>query len=81
MPNKRLSKREARRIRNRRLNNPGFDERLNARHAGLQSPTKFNSTTGSAAAKLKWKRYRQDKAKRLREEQQENGTTTPGNDG
>ena len=69
MPDKRLSDRERRRLQTRRARHgPDFD-RLNARRAGLNSPTKFNSATGSAAAKLKWKRYRIEKAKKMKEAQ------------
>lgn len=64
---KRLPERELKRIRTRRLKHGADFDRINARHAGLQSPTQFNSQTGSEAAKLKWKRYREEKARKLRE--------------
>lgn len=74
MPNKRLSDRERRRLQTRKDRyGPDFD-RLNARAAGKMSPTKFNSATGSAAAKLKWKRYRIEKAKKIKEAQDGNGS-------
>lgn len=73
MPEKKLSDRERRRLHTRRRNHgPDFD-RINARIAGLQSPTKFNSATGSDAAKLRWKRYRIAKAKKITEAQNGNG--------
>lgn len=70
MPSKRLSDRERRRLQTRRMNHgPDFDSR-NARHAALQSQTKFTSGqggTGSEAAKIRWKRYRAEKLKKIRE--------------
>lgn len=78
MPSKRLSDRERKRIATRRSNHgPDFD-RINARRAGLNSPTKFNSQTGREAAKLKWKRYRIEKAKKLKEIQDGNGSVNDG---
>lgn len=74
MPKKRLSEREKRRLATRRRNYGSDFDRMNARVAGLQSPTKFNSQTGSEAAKLKWKRYRIEKAKKIRESQNGNGS-------
>lgn len=67
MINKRLPERERKRIRTRRLRHGADFDRLNARRAGMNSPTKFNSHTGSEAAKLKWKRYREEKARKLKE--------------
>ena len=62
MPKKRLSEREQRRIATRRRNHgDDFDSR-NARHAAQFVPTKFNSATGSAAAKKRWEDYRRKKA-------------------
>lgn len=62
MPKKRLSEREARRIATRKRNHgDDFDSR-NARHAAQFVPTKFNSATGSAAAKKRWEDYRRKKA-------------------
>ena len=62
MPRKRLSEREQRRIATRRARHgEDFDSR-NARHAAQFVPTKFNSATGSAAAKKRWEDYRRKKA-------------------
>lgn len=62
MPKKRLSEREARRIATRRARHgDDFDSR-NARHAASFVPTKFDSATGSAAAKKRWEDYRRKKA-------------------
>lgn len=68
--NKRLPERERKRIATRRLKNGADFDRLNARRAGMNSPTKFNSQTGSEAAKLRWKRFREEKARKLKEAQQ-----------
>lgn len=60
---RKLPERERRRIATRReRHGEDFDSR-NARHAASFSQTKFNSKTGSAAAKLRWQRYREEKAK------------------
>ena len=65
---KKLSERERRRIATRRENNgEDFDSR-NARHAASFSKTKFNSNTGSAAAKLRWQRYREEKARKANQQ-------------
>ena len=69
---KKLSDRERRRIATRRENNgEDFDSR-NARHAASFSKTKFNSGTGSAAAKLRWQRYREEKARKASKLAQQN---------
>lgn len=74
-----LPERERRRIATRReRHGADFDSR-NASHAGKFSKTKFNSNTGSAAAKLRWQREREKKAKlaqqQREEEEQQNGTS------
>lgn len=68
MPRRGLNAREQKRI-NTRLRNNGddFDSR-NARHAASFSKTKFNSKTGSAAAKKKWQMYREEKARKAQEQ-------------
>lgn len=69
MHNKRLSDRERRRLQTRReRNGPDFDSE-NARHAGRHTPTKFNSATGRDAAKLRWKKYREDQLRKLQGEE------------
>lgn len=63
-----LDDRERRRIATRRKNHgKDFDSR-NARHAASFSQTKFNSKTGRDAAKLRWQRYREEKAKQVDKE-------------
>lgn len=78
MRKKRLSEREQRRLATRRRNYGSDFDRLNARVAGLKSPTKFNSESGREAAKLKWKKYRIEKAKKIRESQNGNGSNNDG---
>lgn len=69
---RKLSERERRRIATRRENNgEDFDSR-NARHAASFSKTKFNSNTGSAAAKLRWQRYREEKARKVNQQPNDN---------
>lgn len=71
----RLSDRERRRIATRRANNgEDFDSR-NGRHAAQFNKTKFNSTTGSNAAKLRWQRYRDEKRRKALEEAQQTNKT------
>jgi len=70
---RKLSERERRRIATRRENNgEDFDSR-NARHAASFSKTKFNSNTGSAAAKLRWQRYREEKARKAQQTTNDQG--------
>lgn len=65
---KKLPERERRRIATRReRNGEDFDSR-NARHAASFSPTKFNSSTGQQAAKLRWQRYREEKARKAQQQ-------------
>jgi hypothetical protein len=62
-----LPDRERRRIATRRKRHgDDFDSR-NARHAASFSQTKFNSKSGSEAAKLRWKKYREDKANKAQQ--------------
>lgn len=62
MRKKKISEREERRLATRReRHGPDFD-RKNAYHASMFVKTKFNSVTGSAAAKKRWKDYREKKA-------------------
>jgi hypothetical protein len=77
VPDKRISDRERRRLQTRRARHGADFDKINARRAGMNSPTKFNSQTGRDAAKLKWKKYRAEKAKKLREAQQ-NGSENDG---
>lgn len=59
---RKLPERERRRIATRReRHGDDFDSR-NARHAASFSQTKFNSKSGSEAAKLRWQRHREKKA-------------------
>ena len=65
---KKLSERERRRLATRReRNGEDFDSR-NARHAASFSQTKFTSLTGRNAAKLRWQRYRDEKARKSQQE-------------
>lgn len=65
---KKLTERERRRIATRRARHgEDFDSR-NARHAASFSHTKFNSRTGSAAAKLRWQKYREEKANKAQQQ-------------
>ncbi len=65
---KKLPERERRRLATRReKNGEDFDSR-NARHAASFSKTKFNSMSGSAAAKLRWQRYREEKARNAQQQ-------------
>lgn len=72
---RKLTERERRRIATRReRHGDDFDSR-NARHAASFSQTKFNSKTGSQAAKLRWQKFREEKAKKAQqtnEDQKEN---------
>jgi hypothetical protein len=62
-----LTERERRRIATRReRHGDDFDSR-NARHAASFSQTKFNSKSGSAAAKLRWQKYREEKARKAQQ--------------
>lgn len=64
---KKLPERERRRIATRReRHGEDFDSR-NARHAASFSQTKFNSKSGSAAAKLRWQRFREEKAQQAQQ--------------
>lgn len=70
---KKLPERERRRIATRReKNGEDFDSR-NARHAASFSKTKFNSASGSAAAKLRWQRYRAEKASKAQQTTNDEG--------
>lgn len=70
---KKLSERERRRIATRRENNgEDFDSR-NARHAASFSKTKFTSKSGSDAAKLRWQRYRAEKASKSQQNTNDEG--------
>lgn len=42
---------------------------------GLNSPTQFDSQSGSNAANIRWERYREEQRQKLRKEQQGNDTT------
>lgn len=71
---KKLPERERRRIATRReRHGDDFDSR-NARHAASFSQTKFNSKTGSQAAKLRWQKFREERAKKAQQtnDQKEN---------
>jgi len=58
---RRLSDRERRRIETIK-NRYGADFfHLNAKKAGKLTPTKFDSTTASAAAKIRWDKYKAEK--------------------
>jgi hypothetical protein len=64
---RKLPERERRRIATRReRHGDDFDSR-NARHAASFSQTKFNSKSGSAAAKLRWQRYREERARKAQQ--------------
>ena len=64
---RKLLERERRRIATRReRHGEDFDSR-NARHAASFSQTKFNSSTGRNAAKLRWERWRQEKARKAQQ--------------
>ena len=67
MPKKRLSEREARRIATLKRKRGDDFYSINGQHSGKFTKTTFNSVTGSAAAKLKWKKYREEKARKIRE--------------
>ena len=63
---RKLSERERRRIATRReRHGDDFDSR-NARHAASFSQTKFNSSTGQAAARKRWQDYREKRAEERR---------------
>ena len=65
---RKLSERERRRIATRReRHGEDFDSR-NARHAASFSQTKFNSKTGSEAAKRRWHKWREEKARTTTQE-------------
>ncbi len=67
MRNQDLDEREQRRIATRRERyGADFDSR-NARHAASFAKTKFNSRTGSEAAKKRWAKHRADKLKKSKE--------------
>lgn len=62
MPKRRISERERRRLQTRRERyGEGYESRA-ASHAARFSATKFNSQTGSAAAKKRWADHREKKA-------------------
>lgn len=70
---KKLPERERRRIATRReRHGEDFDSR-NARHAASFSQTKFNSKSGSAAAKLRWQRWREKKAQQAQQTNNDQG--------
>lgn len=58
---RRLSSRERRRIETIKKRHGADFFHLNAKKAGKMTPTKFDSTTGSAAAKARWDRYKEEK--------------------
>jgi hypothetical protein len=59
---KRLSPREAQRIQTTKERHGDDFFSKNARTAGQQTPTKFDSDRGRAAAKLRWDRWRAERA-------------------
>lgn len=71
---KKLPERERRRIATRRERHGENFDSENARHAASFSQTKFNSKSGSAAAKLRWQRWREEKAQKAQQtnDQKEN---------
>lgn len=71
---KKLPERERRRIATRRERHGDNFDSENARHAASFSQTKFNSKSGSAAAKLRWQRWREEKAQKAQQtnDQKEN---------
>jgi len=72
VPNeKRLPDRERRRIATRRARHGADFDSRNARHAAQFNKTKFNSHTGTNAAKLRWQRYREEKARKAQQETQQ----------
>lgn len=68
---RKLSERERKRIATRRERYGEDFESRNARHASKFSKTKFNSNTGQAAARLRWQRVREDKARQAQVDQSE----------
>lgn len=64
---KKLPERERRRIATRRERHGENFDSENARHAASFSQTKFNSKSGSAAAKLRWQRWREEKAQQAQQ--------------
>lgn len=58
---RRLSSRERRRIETIKQRHGSDFFHINAKKAGKMTPTKFDSTTGSAAAKARWDRYKAER--------------------
>lgn len=60
---RRLEDRERRRIETIKLRHGADFFHRNAKKAGKATPTKFNSATGSAAAKARWDKFREAREK------------------